>query len=385
MGAHRRNKWSVIRRSLINSLPKPIEKREFEIRHITFELTNLCNSKCDMCHIWANQDEPGVLTTNDIRKAFADPAFAAVEDIILTGGELFLRDDVNEIIDILRMHNPDIVLTLSTNGMLNEKIIDSAEHAFSTGAHVSFGVSLDGIGLDHDKRRRVPGNFDIIDKIVLPALIEISRRPGSTVSVAVGHCLDQYGLGTIQAVKDYSANLGVGFMTQLIEDFDYYLPSKKRETSVESQVSAIDARKSGFTGENRITKKNYGDIANKKYQEVFNLLPPNTHHHRVVSVLEGRSARYQCSSMRSFILLRYNGDVAPCLRFADIVFGNIREQSMTEILKKQEYLGGADRVMHCDGCLNTWCTDWSMEDNAFPFWRQILSSYGSKLKKKILG
>jgi MoaA/NifB/PqqE/SkfB family radical SAM enzyme len=72
-----------------------IEKKH-DIRHLTFEVTNLCNSKCEMCHIWANKRNPNELSTKEIQNFFADSALKNIEDVIITGGEAFLRDDIFE-------------------------------------------------------------------------------------------------------------------------------------------------------------------------------------------------------------------------------------------------------------------------------------------------
>jgi len=384
MSQQRREILPVIGRSLRNVSPLRNSQQQFKLRHLTFEVTALCNSKCDMCHIWANQEDTDVLSTEEIRHAFSDQAFQHLEDIIFTGGELFLRDDVKDLVDIARMHNPDIVMTLSTNGLLFDKIIDTAEYCYEQGAAVMFGISIDGIGDAHDKRRRIPGNFDIIDQRVIPALKEIAKRPGSRISIGIGHCLDEYGLETIESVRQYCAEHEIGFNTQLIEDFDYYLPAKKRTVQRNNQVEAIDDRKNGFDSENRITKKDNAKIRNRDYSNVLKMLSPNVHHHRVIDFLEGNPPQYECSSLRNFMLLRSNGDVAPCLRFADVVFGNVRKTPLSLIVKQADYMAGVERVMRCDGCLNTWCTDWSMEENAFPFWRQIISSYAMKFSTKVL-
>ena len=39
-----------------------------------------------------------------------------------------------------------------------------------------------------------------------------------------------------------------------------------------------------------------------------------------------------------------------------------------------------DEILKCDGCLNTWCTDWSMELNALPFSSEVVKWFKYKIK-----
>ena len=89
-------------------------------------------------------------------------------------------------------------------------------------------------------------------------------------------------------------------------------------------------------------------------------------------MLKGQDLRYECSSMRNFFLLRYDGKVTPCLRFADWEVGDLKKNTLKEIFLTKNYKDSVQAVLQCDGCLNTWCTDWSMEMNAVPFRKEVL-------------
>ncbi len=141
-----------------------------KIEHIAFELTNLCNSKCNMCHIWANRENSNILTTQEIFKILNDPEFANLKDLMLTGGEMYMRDDIPDIIAEANRVNPKTRIFTSTNGLLYDKILECAEISAKQGIMVHYGISLDGIGERHDQRRRMPGNFLCIDQHLIPGL-----------------------------------------------------------------------------------------------------------------------------------------------------------------------------------------------------------------------
>lgn len=345
--------------------------RDLKIKHITFELTNLCNSKCDMCHIWANEENPNTLTTNEIKRIFSDPALMDLEDVLLTGGEMYLRDDIDEIIRIIHRVNPKTRIFASTNGLLAEKILKMAEISAKEGIEVNYGLSLDGVGERHDKRRRMPGNFELIDEKLIPGLKDLDKKYPGKIKLVIGMCMDDYGMESFDKLESYAKQRDIPFLAQMVEDFDYYLPEVKRERKVEgSDWEKIHFTKLGIEGENRILKKEIYNVDHKKYAKYVKRLIPTVHHFRLLSMLEGRNIKYECSSMRNFFLLRYDGKISPCLRFADWEVGDLKKNSLSDISRTKTYKNSVDAILKCEGCLNTWCTDWSMELNAAPFYRE---------------
>jgi radical SAM protein with 4Fe4S-binding SPASM domain len=91
------------------------------LERLTISLTDRCNSRCMTCFIWRNQgiqfDFDAVLLDN----LTCSRLYRSVKEVMLTGGELSLRDDLVEIVARLRT-NRTMYLTLSTNGLLPEKI-----------------------------------------------------------------------------------------------------------------------------------------------------------------------------------------------------------------------------------------------------------------------
>jgi MoaA/NifB/PqqE/SkfB family radical SAM enzyme len=358
--------------------------KSHDIRHLTFEVTNLCNSKCEMCHIWANKKNPNELTTEEIEVFFSDPVLKNLEDVIITGGEAFVRDDLVEIVEFIWKINQNTNITLSTNGILSEKICEVAEKLSSKKIPILYGISLDGLGEKHNSRRRVDDNFEIIDQKLIPGLKAIEKKNPGYIHISVGHCLDEYGSKTFDEVKSYCEEKNIGFMTQLIEDFDYYLPEKKQK-KIQGDWKKIHEVKVGFEGDNRLMKKDiYSDDKNK-YINIIDQLPATVHHYRLINVLNGKNAKYECSSMRNFFLLKYDGAVTPCLRFCTTELGNIKKTSISSLLNSNDRVKAVEEILKCEGCLNTWCTDWSMEKNAVPFKAEVARWAKNKVISKLIG
>ena len=368
---------------LANSIKRKLfgVSQKHNIKYLTYELTNECNSKCGMCNIWANKPSDNLLKTTEIENFFDDPALKNLEEVILTGGEMFMRDDIFEIIKKIHSINGKTIISVSTNGILFSKILEVAKKLVKSQIPVNYGISLDGIGLDHDKRRRVKDNFNLIDKKLIPGLKKLAVSNPGLITISIGHCLDEYGSKTFHDVLNYCKKNDLSFMTQLIEDFDYYLPEKK-QTKTSNNWNEIHLFKKGIDGNNRLLKKDIYQTSIIDYTKFLSFLPRNIHHYRLVNYLNNKSKPYECSSFRNFFLLKYDGEVTPCLRFSTKSLGNIKKDSLTNILDSHVRQEAVSEILKCEGCLNTWCTEWSMQENIFPFYREAIKVISNKVFKR---
>jgi MoaA/NifB/PqqE/SkfB family radical SAM enzyme len=80
-----------------------------------------------------------------------------------TGGEPFLRGDLDDMVVSAYRHCKPEVITIPTNGMLTERILEKVERMCRECPTSSIGInlSLDGIGDEHDDIRGVEGNWKL--------------------------------------------------------------------------------------------------------------------------------------------------------------------------------------------------------------------------------
>jgi MoaA/NifB/PqqE/SkfB family radical SAM enzyme len=129
-------------------------------------LTFRCNHKCATCNIWKTHGynltkdsrwkDAGELTVDEIEK------FTERNNLIylsLTGGETFLRKDIEEIVKVCSLHVP--MLTITSNGSMPEKIEKVARNVlpYAKGI-ININISLDGNKEQHDKFTGVPGSYE---------------------------------------------------------------------------------------------------------------------------------------------------------------------------------------------------------------------------------
>jgi MoaA/NifB/PqqE/SkfB family radical SAM enzyme len=315
--------------TLINQATKQLPK----IHGIVYEVTDKCNSKCMHCNIWKNDQKKELLTKKELIPLLKEDLLKELKNLILTGGEPILYKNLGELILIIHKHLPNTRITLSTNGLLPDKVLHVVKMALENNIGIDVGVSLDGLGKKHDEIRGVKGNFKRVDYL-LNSLKELSDRFGNHLNVVVGHTLSGITYSSLIETMNYVNRLNFPFFTQLCEEFSYY----------------------GNT--NKIMKTD-----NEKLIKVIKKLPLSLHNECIhKSLKSSKKIRFKCSSMKTFFLLKCNGDVTPCLRYSDHIIGNIRENTFSRIWHSSRAIKERIIIKNCIGCSNTWATGWSFKE-----------------------
>jgi len=113
-----------------------------------------CNARCVMCNIWQNKIK------NEVPPTLYRRLPSTLKEINITGGEPFLRNDLPEIIQVMKQTCPQARLLINTNGYLTKQIQKMAPLILRIDHRIALRVSLDGWGKQHDLIRRLPHFFD---------------------------------------------------------------------------------------------------------------------------------------------------------------------------------------------------------------------------------
>ncbi len=128
---------------------------------ISYAVTYRCNLQCKICNIWKKPLVQDELTPGEI-DAFFEKAnkFFWVN---LTGGEVFLRPDLHEIVGSILTHCRDLhSLHVATNGQLKDKAVDLVKFTRqkNSALKIVFTVSIDGPLPLHDALRGRDGAWE---------------------------------------------------------------------------------------------------------------------------------------------------------------------------------------------------------------------------------
>lgn len=169
--------------------------------YIQFYISKYCHQKCKMCNIVeANQDvEP--FNQEQIEKIAKNLVKIGAGVVLLTGGEPFLRPDIDEIVRIFKKNNLDV--RLQTAGLYHRK--DKIAKCVEYGAR-DINVSIDSLDEPlSDYINGLPQSWRNAMKTI--AFINRTFPPKDSVC-ALGCVLSNYNIDEIDAVLDFATEIG---------------------------------------------------------------------------------------------------------------------------------------------------------------------------------
>ncbi len=128
--------------------------KDNQLLSATFELTYKCNEKCRHCYISAS-DKPE-LSTEKIKAVLDELANLNVLNVVFTGGELFVRKDIWEILSYA--YTKHFVIDIFTNGnLLSTDDIIKLKSIWPRSVHFSL---YSHIAEKHDAITQISGSFE---------------------------------------------------------------------------------------------------------------------------------------------------------------------------------------------------------------------------------
>ena len=125
----------------INKVPPPTE--------MCIITTYRCPMQCKMCDIWNNPTEKSKeITPEEIEM------LPKVKFINITGGEPFIREDLEDIVEVAFRKSPRVVI--STSGWFEDRVIKLAKRFPKIGIR----ISIEGLSCKNDELRGRIGSFD---------------------------------------------------------------------------------------------------------------------------------------------------------------------------------------------------------------------------------
>ena len=126
---------------------------------VVVSISYRCNSKCRTCDVWRKPNDD--MSVEEWDKVFANLGRTPFY-ITFTGGEPFLRKDLDEMVISAYRHCRPSVITIPTNGLLTDRIVERVDRICQEcpTSQIGLNLSLDGIGEEHDDIRGVPGNWE---------------------------------------------------------------------------------------------------------------------------------------------------------------------------------------------------------------------------------
>jgi MoaA/NifB/PqqE/SkfB family radical SAM enzyme len=126
---------------------------------ITFVATYRCNFRCEMCNIW-QKNSADEMTPDEVARFFTRwPQFRWVH---LTGGELFVRRDIEDIVAAIQERCRSLfLLNFPTTGWFGDRTVAAVQKVLGRGiGRLMVTISVDGPAPLHDELRGLAGSWE---------------------------------------------------------------------------------------------------------------------------------------------------------------------------------------------------------------------------------
>jgi MoaA/NifB/PqqE/SkfB family radical SAM enzyme len=126
---------------------------------VTFVGTYICNFRCVMCNIWQKKSK-NEMTPEEVSRFFT--RWSQFRWVHLTGGELFMRRDIDDLIAAIQASCKSLfLLNFPTTGWFGDKTVALVERTLARGVgRLMVTISLDGPKDVHEQLRGLPGSWD---------------------------------------------------------------------------------------------------------------------------------------------------------------------------------------------------------------------------------
>jgi len=276
---------------------------------LTMVLTGRCNNRCKSCNIWQNQNANDSLI-EDIERFFKKSNFFSW--ISLTGGEIFLRNDVFSVCKIIKDNVKDVCfLTFPTNGYLTEKILADVDRILGLNFNkVVVSVSLDGPLDMHNTLRGVDGSWDRALKTFCGLKAVKNRR----FAVNFGFTISNYNMRSIGKTIE---SIKAAYPKFSLKDLHLNLAFNAERYSNMDNKGILCTDSDGLISE--LTT----------YQENKKLLDPISvidylHVKFLKRYIKSGRTPLPCMSLASSCLVDVDWNVYPCFNF-NVKAGNLKE------------------------------------------------------------
>jgi Fe-coproporphyrin III synthase len=300
-------------------------------KEVCIILTYRCNARCNMCNVWHHPTKPSdEITLNDIEKLPSGLRF-----INITGGEPFMRKDIEEIIGVIRHKTERIVI--STNGFFTERIIELCKKFPALGIR----ISIEGLQKSNDDIRGIRNGFNR----GLETLLAL-RRMG-VKDIGFGMTVQHLNCKDLLPLYELSDALGYEFATATLHNSHYF---HKLDNRIEKTNTVC----------NEFSKLIVELLKSKSIKKWFRAY----FNYGLMNYLYGGKRFLKCEMGTESCFIDPSGDVLPCNGMnCKKPMGNIRKQTFDEIWNSKQ----ADEVRKAVDNCNKEC--W-MVGNAVPVIRK---------------
>lgn len=307
----------------INRYLQPSSKIKISPSEAIIAVTLNCNSRCLMCDIWKKPSK------NEVKPDFYQKLPTSLKEINITGGEPFFRDDLPEIIGVIKKRCPGVRLIISTNGFLTKKIKKMMSVIIKIDPKVGVRVSIDGREKTHNKLRGIKGSYK-------KAMTTLQSLKKIIKDLGIGFTLMEENKDDLLAVFNYCKREHLDFSLSLVSSSSIYFGNEKESLKPQKGTKI---------------KKTFAELIESQYKtfEIKNWFRA-WFNQGLYEFLTTKKRRLLCEGGKDFFYLDPYGGVYIC-HLKPWLIGNLKKESFEGIINSEK----ADRLRKmANKCHDCW-------------------------------
>lgn len=315
-----------------------------KIKFASIITTYRCNAKCHMCNIWQHPTKKEKEITPEVINKLPP-----IPGINITGGEPFIRKDLEEILAVLKPKTKRLVV--STNGFWTDRILEVAKkHPW-----IGIRISIEGLPKANDELRGIKDGFDR----GIRTLIELNHLGLKDIGFAI--TVSDQNTKDLLELYHLAKMMRVEFATAAIHNSYYFHKFDNKFVHPEDAIAEFEKLIEELLQSRRI--KNW-------FRAYFN--------HGLINYIKGNPRLLPCKmGYESFFLDPY-GEVRPC-NVMEESMGNLKEKTFDEIWNGEEAKRVRQKVDNCSyNC-------WMMGSVSEPMKKHVTVPLKWIIKRKLIG
>ena len=282
--------------------------------HGSIILTYRCNARCNMCKAWENPTKPSEEIGLDVIEKLPQMFFCNI-----TGGEPFVRQDLPEIVGVLRKKARRIVI--STNGFFTDRIVSLCEKYPDLGIR----ISIEGLKKANDTIRGIPDGYNRTMK-TLSKLREMGIK-----DIGFGMTVQDLNYKDLTVLYDMAKNLGYEFATATLHNSHYF---HKWDNKIEDKEQVCE----------EFDKLVNLLLKSKKPKDWFRAY----FNYGLINYVKGNNRLLPCEMGQNGFFLDPWGDILPCNGMDEKdPMGNLKRQTWDEIWNSERAKEVRRMVKNC--------------------------------------